>query len=159
MHRLSALAVCPKNCNFRRWMSFRSRLSSPISSRIDWFVRCAFRLIHTLYCNLHLQELLLLARSVYPCEMRPSGTTAVTEGSSSSDNMLSSLSSVQREEIERNLERSDRPVAAVERQPCAVKSPDCTEKFVSTKETAKSRWHLAYVKFRHSVADRLGTSI
>jgi len=44
VHRLSALAVCPKNCNFRRWMSFRSRVSSPISSRMDWFVRCSFQL-------------------------------------------------------------------------------------------------------------------
>ena len=48
VHRLSALAVCPKNCNFRRWMSFRSRVSSPISSRMDWFVRCSFQLIRNM---------------------------------------------------------------------------------------------------------------
>jgi len=48
VHRLSALAVCQKNCNFRRWMSFRSRLCSPISSRMDWFVRCSFQLIRNM---------------------------------------------------------------------------------------------------------------
>ena len=78
----------------------------------------------------------------------------MTEVASGSDNVLSSLSSIPREEFERHLECQD-----VGRQSCAVKSPACTEKFVSTRETAKSRWPFAYVKFRHSVADQLGRSV
>ena len=40
--QLSALAMCPKK------LQFRSRVSSPISSRMDWFVRCSFQLIRNM---------------------------------------------------------------------------------------------------------------
>ena len=60
VHTLSALAVCPKNCNFRRWMSFRSRISSPISSIMDWFVRCSFQLIRNMrQCDVISKALIL----------------------------------------------------------------------------------------------------
>ena len=66
MHRLSALAVCPKNCNFRRWMSFRSRVSSPISSRMDWFVRCcSFQLIRNMRRYDVISKALILFLSLY----------------------------------------------------------------------------------------------
>ena len=46
MHRLSALAVCPKTVI--SVVGCRSRVSSPISSIMDWFVRCSFQLIRNM---------------------------------------------------------------------------------------------------------------
>jgi len=40
-----------------------------------------------------------------------------------------------------------------------LKTCVAAEKFISTKETAKSRWPLAYATFRHNVADQLGIKL
>jgi len=57
-----------------------------------------------------------------------------------------------------SIEQADDAAGAARKSRHKSSQAAALPRFTSTKEAANARWPLAYVTFRHNVADRLGTT-